>query len=171
MDLRSLTKPWLGPLLRQQALCRAIILCMGTLAVAAMMGVSLWPCTFADVTGLPCPGCGLTRGGLALMRGDWRAALLFHPFTPFFFILGALVGIGAILPKTKLEVLAGRVERFEQKTKLTMLFLAAVLSFSLLRMLGLWYQPPVSGPARALFQRRPAVSQTSEPEIKSHSTP
>jgi hypothetical protein len=38
--------------------------------------------------GVPCPGCGLTRATLALLHGDLRAALRFHPLvwllTPLF---------------------------------------------------------------------------------------
>jgi hypothetical protein len=29
--------------------------------------------------GIPCPGCGLTRATLALLRGDVASALHFHP--------------------------------------------------------------------------------------------
>ncbi|MBE6376788.1 MAG: DUF2752 domain-containing protein [Lentisphaerae bacterium] len=31
-------------------------------------------CPVKAVTGLPCPGCGLTTAGMALLRGDWQAA-------------------------------------------------------------------------------------------------
>jgi hypothetical protein len=36
-------------------------------------------CLFRGLTGIPCPGCGLTRAAIALLRGDWAAALLLHP--------------------------------------------------------------------------------------------
>ncbi len=36
-------------------------------------------CPFALVTRHPCPGCGLTRAGLALAVGDLDAALHYHP--------------------------------------------------------------------------------------------
>lgn len=32
------------------------------------------------VTGLPCPGCGLTRAGFALLRLDLAGAYRIHPF-------------------------------------------------------------------------------------------
>lgn len=167
MDLRSLTKPWLGPLMRQQAMCRAIWLTLAVLALGMLAGLQLWPCMFAEMTGLPCPGCGMTRASLALMRGDLRTALLFHPFVPFFFVLGGFVAAGALLPKAKIEIWAARVEDFERKSRVTVLFLAALLGFSLLRMAGFWYQPPVSGPA-GIFKKKSAVSQTSALQIKSH---
>jgi hypothetical protein len=47
------------------------------------------PCPFHAATGWWCPGCGLTRGTLALMRGHVQQALGFNLFTPF--VLLALV--------------------------------------------------------------------------------
>lgn len=36
-------------------------------------------CPFALLTGMACPGCGMTRAGAALVRGDLVAAWEFHP--------------------------------------------------------------------------------------------
>ena len=49
------------------------------------------PCVFNYATGLQCPGCGLTRASLAILRGDIQAAYNFNQlvfFLPLF--LGAL---------------------------------------------------------------------------------
>lgn len=45
-------------------------------------------CIFAIVTGLPCPGCGLTRATLALFRLDFKLAFSYHPFVYPITILG-----------------------------------------------------------------------------------
>jgi Protein of unknown function (DUF2752) len=47
------------------------------------------PCPFHAATGLWCPGCGLTRGTLALLRGNVQQALGFNLLTPF--VLFAIV--------------------------------------------------------------------------------
>ena len=36
-------------------------------------------CPIKQFTGLPCPGCGLTRGCLSLMRLDFSSAVHWHP--------------------------------------------------------------------------------------------
>lgn len=36
-------------------------------------------CYFRNLTGLPCPGCGLTHAAIALWHGEWGAAWRFHP--------------------------------------------------------------------------------------------
>jgi Protein of unknown function (DUF2752) len=39
-------------------------------------------CPFRRLTGLPCPGCGLTRAFAHLAKGEWSAAVLDHPLAP-----------------------------------------------------------------------------------------
>ncbi|MBO4303527.1 MAG: DUF2752 domain-containing protein [Lentisphaeria bacterium] len=51
-------------------------------------------CLFRFHTGLPCPGCGLTRAFFALLRGDFRASVQFHALLlpVLFTLLAALAG-------------------------------------------------------------------------------
>lgn len=50
-------------------------------------------CPSALFFGVPCPGCGLTRATVAMLRLDFGAALRFHPLAP---VLVPLFG-GAVL--------------------------------------------------------------------------
>ena len=36
-------------------------------------------CIFRKVTGIPCPGCGMTRAHLAALRLDFQSAFFYHP--------------------------------------------------------------------------------------------
>ena len=52
-------------------------------------GAHLPTCPFYELTGLWCPGCGLTRATHALLRADVGKALGYNLLAPFF--LGAIV--------------------------------------------------------------------------------
>ena len=54
---------------------------------AIIVALRLPFCPMATVLGIPCPGCGLTRATLALLRGDVRGALALHPLV---FVLAPL---------------------------------------------------------------------------------
>ncbi len=54
-------------------------------------------CLFKNTTGMPCPGCGLTRSYLALLKGDIVDAFNYHPlfFTiPFILLIIAFLNVG-----------------------------------------------------------------------------
>ena len=48
-------------------------------------------CLFYHLTGLPCPGCGLTRSFVCLSHGDLFEALHWHPLGPALYLLFALL--------------------------------------------------------------------------------
>ena len=56
----------------------AIIIIIAYFALGRYFLYSL--CPLVRVTGLPCPGCGLTRAGFALLRLDLAGAYRIHPF-------------------------------------------------------------------------------------------
>ncbi|ACY22655.1 hypothetical protein Gbro_3461 [Gordonia bronchialis DSM 43247] len=67
----------------------AVVAGVGTTAIAiaciwSPAGASSGPevCPFRLATGLPCPGCGLTRSWVSLMHGDVSAAFSFNAFGP-----------------------------------------------------------------------------------------
>lgn len=50
----------------------------GVLLLLAAAGL-LFGCPVKRITGLPCPGCGMTRACLSLLRLDFAAAVRWHP--------------------------------------------------------------------------------------------
>jgi len=67
------------------------VVAAASIAVSMALQPSALPqvplCAFQNTTGLPCPGCGLTRAFCAIGHGDFAAAWAFHPFS---FLLYAL---------------------------------------------------------------------------------
>jgi hypothetical protein len=49
-------------------------------------------CPFRLATGLPCPGCGLTRSFCACAHGHWNDAIAAHLFGPILFAV-LLIGV------------------------------------------------------------------------------
>lgn len=73
-------------------------------------------CPFRALTGLPCPGCGMTRAFLALGRLDFAGAWAYNPLS---------------LPLAALTLLyaAGRVPRALRSARTANLALLGVLTF------------------------------------------
>ena len=77
-------------------LCAFSILVSG-LGVLSLLTGRVQICLFRFFTGLPCPGCGLTRAFFSLIRGDFRASMRFHAlllpvlFTLFTALAGSIV--------------------------------------------------------------------------------
>ena len=47
-------------------------------------------CLFRRLTGIPCPGCGMTRAFAHLAKGEWAAAWANHPLS---FVLAPQIGL------------------------------------------------------------------------------
>lgn len=54
-------------------------LALTVLLVIALMYVSGIGCPIRYMTGIPCPGCGMTRAAVALVTLDFAQALYYHP--------------------------------------------------------------------------------------------
>jgi hypothetical protein len=73
------------------------VLGLGVLVCGASVAGALPLCPLANLTGWPCPSCGLTRAALALLRGDVAGALALHPLAPPVLILLGVFASGAWL--------------------------------------------------------------------------
>ena len=60
-------------------ICALIVL--GALFAGAYLSASIlgWGCPLQHFTGVPCPGCGMSRAVFALLRLDFAAAFRYHP--------------------------------------------------------------------------------------------
>ncbi|MEZ5429322.1 MAG: DUF2752 domain-containing protein [Pyrinomonadaceae bacterium] len=86
-------------------------------------------CPLYALTGLSCPGCGLTRGFHALFHGDIGTALHFNVLLPFYILIFAYVFVSLLL-----IVWRGRGLSFRLFTPATVYgFLTLSLLFGVLR--------------------------------------
>lgn len=86
-------------------LIRRALSCIGVLFVAWLALYLLdIGCVFRLMTGIPCPGCGMTRAWLAALRLDFAAAIAYHP-------LFWAVPIAFVLAFVREEMASGKVKR------------------------------------------------------------
>lgn len=86
-------------------LIRRALSCIGVLFVAWLALYLLdIGCVFRLMTGIPCPGCGMTRAWLAALRLDFAAAFAYHP-------LFWMVPIAFVLAFVREETTSGKVKR------------------------------------------------------------
>jgi hypothetical protein len=132
---------WSDTLLASLLRDRRVALVMTAVAAAQIAavatGIGGWPCPLKSATGLPCPGCGLTRASVALLRGDFATSFSLHAFAPILLCGVAAVAVAALLPAARREAFAGLVARFERRTRASYLVVAALLLYWSVRVLFL----------------------------------
>jgi len=64
---------------RKTELRRGVLLFLALGALFLVLAALRGPCLLKQTVGLPCPGCGLTRGCLSALRLDLAGAVRWHP--------------------------------------------------------------------------------------------
>lgn len=86
-------------------------------------------CPLYSMTGLACPGCGLTRGFHALLHGDLLTAIDYNALIPVFLLI-----LGVIFVSLVMIAARGRgFLKLNQSPKLLVGFLALLIVFGVLR--------------------------------------
>lgn len=94
---------------------RRLVACLALLATFVFpttgVGIDLCPIRFA--TGLPCPGCGVTRGMALLSQAEWERALHMNPWV--FVLWPALLfwALTYFLPDRAIATLVQQIARRE----------------------------------------------------------
>lgn len=86
-------------------------------------------CPILKFTGIPCPGCGMTRSFLALAQGDLEGAIAFHLFGPLVFAACAGLALHiAIELYTQQEIRYPGLDRWLRAKRVPLLtFLVVIL--------------------------------------------
>src|ERR687889_715138 len=89
---------------------RRVSLGVTAVAVAQVLGVAAgvggWPCPLKGALGIPCPGCGLTRATVALLRGEFATAFNLHALAPVLLLGLAALAVAALLPAARRDAFA-----------------------------------------------------------------
>ena len=91
-------------------------------------------CAMRLSTGMPCPGCGMTRGLAALLKGRTDDSFRYHAFAPIVTVLAigawAALGLGFLTGKNYLPNLNAR-----GMTIVLITFIASFLAYWIYRMI------------------------------------
>lgn len=91
-------------------------------------------CPFRALTGLLCPGCGMTRAFCALGHGELMRAIRFNALSPFLYLSFIIIWIGAAATVFKFERVKKAVMRLRPNMTASMLMLAVVLMWWVVRL-------------------------------------
>ncbi len=127
--------PVLSALWRERGLARGVFAAAGAQVLLTAAGLPGWLCPMKAATGVPCPGCGLTRAAAALFRGDLSASLRTHAYAPLIVLALLLTGLTLLLPRGPRLAFISRVESFERRTGVTAIALVGLLVYWLARVL------------------------------------
>ena len=97
------------------------------------LGVALWKCPFHEVTGLPCPGCGMTRSCVCLIKGQFRQSMEFHAFGPLFMGIGIVALVGSLLPARQRKQFVRFLQKWDLRWKISWALFVALIIYSLTR--------------------------------------
>ena len=128
-------RPILAPLIWHRGSAAALGLASAVQVVATVLHLPAMDCPFLGVTGIPCPGCGLSRACAAMVTGAHEQSLRMHAFAVPVLIGVAILIIAAAVPEPTRLKLSLAADRIERATGVTFLLLIALLLYWLGRLL------------------------------------
>ena len=126
-----------SPLLRDKKFALVIAGTVGVQIALVSLSLPGWECPFFRVTGIPCPGCGLTRAVILLLKGELLASLRFHAFAPLVLLTAVALILVLLLPRSITQPAISKVAMLEQKTGFTVIILVGLILYWLARLLFL----------------------------------
>jgi hypothetical protein len=102
-----------------------------------LAGLPSWECPILAVTGMPCPGCGLTRATMQLLHGDIVPALRTHVFAPVFLLAFVVMFLSLVLPEKYRQFLLSSVHQLEVRSGFTAFLLSGLMLYWLVRLMGI----------------------------------
>ncbi len=134
----SHSKRWhlIAALLAQPRLARAMLLGTSVYGLISLWGLPLMVCPWKNLTGLPCPGCGMTRSTFALLQGRYRESLESNAFTWVVLLMLMIVAVGVSIPARYRMVWIHSIGRWEHRSRWGLWFGIFLVIYTLTRWLS-----------------------------------
>ncbi len=127
--------------LAEPILVRCCAAIAGAQIILSALHLPAWPCVFYHVTGLPCPGCGLTRSCIALAEGHPLESLRYHLFGPLLLAGIVLMAVLAFLPARVRSPIVRAVASLERRTWIIPILFVLFCLYWPLRLAGVFPLP------------------------------
>lgn len=126
--------PLMGALMRNRL--ESLVISGAAAAQVALAYAHLpgWQCPIKALTGIPCPGCGLSTACSLLLQGQWQESIKMHAFAPFFILGIGVLAVVCVLPENSRQILAQKVSTVEAHTGLMAWFMAGLFLYWGLRL-------------------------------------
>jgi hypothetical protein len=102
-----------------------------------LAGLPSWSCPIRAATGIPCPGCGITRATMQLLHGDLGLSLQTHAFAPVLVLALVFMTAGLFLPKRNRELLIAAIKKAETRYGLTAYLAVVFMLYWVVRLMGI----------------------------------
>lgn len=96
-------------------------------AALPSQGAGIQICFFRYLTGLPCPGCGLTRSFSCILHGDFARGYEYHPFGYILLAIFLVAAFTLFLPASR----RSQIEDFmrSRQSRLKLVYLTLIYGF------------------------------------------
>lgn len=99
---------------------------------------SPFSCIILAFTGIPCPGCGLTRSFVAMAHGRIGESFYYHLFGPLLFIIFIISSVHLLLEILRKKQIKAQYIKLVQNKKLQYLILSLILVYYLSKLIFLY---------------------------------
>ncbi|MFN0088478.1 MAG: DUF2752 domain-containing protein [Blastocatellia bacterium] len=131
----KLRSPVLSSLMGDRTAAGAICAVGALQAGLVLGGLPAWQCPMLATTGIPCPGCGLSRAVALFLRGEWPRAMETHAYAPVLIFTLSLLLLALVLPGELRRKLISAVEAVERRTAVSAALLIGIVIYWLARLL------------------------------------
>lgn len=99
-------------------------------------------CGFKNITGLPCPGCGLSHSFCALGKGDFALALAFNLLGPPLFFFAVLIWLRSVCVLANRHTFVAAFDRLTGRLRAARLFVIVFCIYGVARIIYLLVARP-----------------------------
>lgn len=125
----------IAPTMKNRAASAVIIISPILFILLNITHILAWKCPLKSYTGLPCGGCGMTRGIIAALKGNFKESLSLHPFASPLLLIWCGYTLVQFFPTQQRLTVIQKVESVEQRSGIVFIFIALYATFGIVRLL------------------------------------